>query len=160
MNNMKPRYSMDQNIVNRLSPNELRELLDCGKRASDIINSVLVDQGFHNVAHKFIAIRLADGGWDETLYDSKRDAVRHQKHEHLCAYFAFRGMRMGVTPTDMARLIQVNREAYRNGWRMHDPDDKHGGQDLLIDTATNDTFRAMMRDITQLVAKERAHGGF
>lgn len=153
------RFEMDANIVRSLSPDALRQLMDAGKRASDIINNVLVGQGFENIADRYIAIRLDDGGWDGTLYYSKQDAVRHQKNEFLCAYFAFRGMRMGVTPTEMARLIQVHRQAYKNGFRLPDPDNKHGGQDLLIDTPTNDLYRAMMRDITMMINLERMRHG-
>lgn len=134
--------------------------MDAGKRASDHINNILVGQGFSNVAHKTIAINLGTGDYDGTLYDTKRDAVRHQKNEFLCMYLQFRSMRGGVTPEEMARVIQVHRQAYANGFRLPDPDDKYGGPELLIDTPTNDVFRMMMRDIENLLRAERQKHGY
>lgn len=117
------------------------ELLDAGKRASDIVNTYITGLTHDEIMHKFIAIRLSDGGSDGVLYDSKRDAVRHQAHEQQCAYVGLRNLVAGSNPREMAIYLKFNRDAYANGMRLVDPDDQHGGRELLMTAARHDQYR-------------------
>jgi len=135
-------------------------IIDAAKRASDAINKAIVENGFDMVTHKWLAIRLSDGGTDGVLYDTKRDAVRRQSNEFQCAYVALRNLRQGAKPEEMARFLQFNRDAYDAGFRLPDPDSNDGGPELLRDAATNDFYREMMRDVETLIRAERLHNGY
>jgi hypothetical protein len=106
---------------------------DAAKRASDIVNGYAVFTPYDDLVNCYVAIRLSDGGHDGTLYRSKLDAVRHQSNEKLCAYYSYRfhGIR-GTTPKDMQLFLDFHRMAYDNGFRLPDPDDRHGGKDLIM----------------------------
>jgi len=93
--------------------------------------------------HKVIAIRLADGGHDGTLYDSKRDAVRHQLDETLCAYVYFHNLPAGTNPREMEVFLKFNRDAYDKGFRLTDPDDHRGGREVIMTSAQRDYYRRL-----------------
>lgn len=115
-----------------MQPQNPREMVsDAAKRASDIINSYLAFVPWDEIKHKWVAIRLSDGGSDGTLYDSKRDAVRHQSDEFLCAYVSYRNMMQGCSPHEMQAFLDFNRKAYDSGFRLPDPDAQSGGPDLF-----------------------------
>ncbi len=114
---------------------------DAAKRASDIVNLHLAANSWDEIRDKFVAIRLSDGGYDGTLYDNKRDAVRHQSDERLCAYVCFRNLMAGASPKEMQVFLDMNRKAYDAGMRFHDPDDAHGGKDLAPEAPLVDYVR-------------------
>jgi hypothetical protein len=90
---------------------------DAGKRCSDTI-------ALHILAGKagwWAAIRLSDGGSDNTAYATKRDAIRFQLHETQCAYVCIPPDEM--PPHDADRFMKINRDLYDNGFRITDPDD-------------------------------------
>ena len=122
------------------SPRE-RRYSDAAKRASDIVNSYRTFMDWDELKNKWLAIRLSDGGYDGTLYDSKRDAVRHQLDEFLCAYVCYRNLVGGATPGEMELFLKWNRDAYDAGFRLPDPDDPGGGPDVLLTTAQLDYYR-------------------
>lgn len=68
----------------------------------------------------WVAIRLSDGGSDGVVYDRREDAVRHQLHEHQCAYFLLPVI--PVTPFECEVFLKYNRQLYDAGLRMGDPD--------------------------------------
>lgn len=81
----------------------------------------------------YVALRLSDGGSDGRRYATKRDAVRAQLHEQQCAYFSFRNAPNGFgSYRDAAIFLAFNRAAYDAGMRLPDPDDAHGGPDLVM----------------------------
>lgn len=123
------------------------ELVDAGKRASDIINELIAHHGWFNIKHKWIAIRLADGSYDGTLYDTRQDAVKHQVSEFHCMYLTIRHMGQGVRPMEMARVLYYHRSAYDGGFRLPDPQHPSGGPELLMPAAAYD-------EITALVSRE------
>lgn len=127
-------------MVERITP----ELVEAGKRASDMANSFLAWYSPFDIRNKWLAFKLEDGSSDGTLYDSKRDAVRHQSDERRCAYFSFRNCLGGTNAREMAIFILWNRDAYERGFRMPDPDDVHGGKDVLITAAQGDNYRRAM----------------
>jgi hypothetical protein len=107
---------------------------DAAKRAFDIVRGLAVWNDYDTRIHSpYLAIRLSDGGSDQTLYDTKRDAVRHQLDETQCAYFSFRESPNGFgSPRDAAVFLAFHRLAYDRGFRLPDPDDRHGGHDLVM----------------------------
>jgi hypothetical protein len=115
---------------------------DAAKRASDIINAYRVFVPWDELKTKWLAIRLSDGGYDGNLYDSKRDAVRHQLDEFLCAYVCFKNLAGGARPSEMELFLKFNRDAYDAGFRLPDPDDQFGGRDVLMTTALRDFYRS------------------
>lgn len=127
---------------------------DAAKRASDIVNSYRAFHEWDDLKRKWLAIRLSDGGTDGVLYDSKRDAVRHQFNEFQCAYLSFNNLAGGADPYEMAVFLQFNRDAYDKGFRLPDPDRADGGSDLLITSAQRDMWSARMhRHIMQTLSR-------
>ena len=108
---------------------------DAAKRARDIINSYTAYVPYEQRVRSWVALRLADGGSDGVLYDSKREAVRHQPDEFLCAYFSYRGAPNGFASVkDAAIWLEYHRQAYDAGFRTPDPDAASGGPDLIMPT--------------------------
>jgi hypothetical protein len=77
------------------------------------------------------AYRLEDGRSPDshTLYDSKRDAVRHQMDEFLCLYIKLRYG--GINCCEAEAYLKLHRQAYMRGFRLADPDAKTGGPDII-----------------------------
>lgn len=113
---------------------------DDAKRFADIVNGYLAFTKPWDVRNKWLAIRLSDGGHDGVMYDSKRDAVRHQLDEFLCAYFSFRNCLGGISPREANRYLAYVRAAHKAGFRLPDPDDRNGGPDLFMSTNQFDTW--------------------
>jgi hypothetical protein len=120
-----------------LSPED-KQLADAAKRASAIVNGYITFMPWDELCRKWIAFRLSDGGSDGVLYDSKRDAVRHQSDEFLCFYQSMRNMMGGANERDMAIFIKWNRDAYNAGFRLPDPDDVNGGREVIMTTGRYD----------------------
>jgi hypothetical protein len=120
---------------------------DAAKRAFDIVSGLTLFNSYETrMGSPYVAIRLSDGGSDQVLYDTKRDAVRHQLHETLCAYFSFRNSLNGFgSYRDAAIFLAWHRAAYDQGWRLPDPDDTHGGPDMVLPTADEHVFNQLAR---------------
>jgi hypothetical protein len=114
---------------------------DAARRAADIINGYVAFIPRDELKHKYVAIRLADGGSDGNLYDSKRDAVRHQLDEKLCAYVSFAGIPAGTNNREMEVFLKFNRDVYDAGIHLADPDDHRGGREVLMTTRLRDYYR-------------------
>ncbi len=69
---------------------------------------------------KWVAIRLADGGSDGVVYDSRRDAIRHQLHERQCAYV--RIPLDDMSPRSAQTFLDFTRQCYDAGIPMADPE--------------------------------------
>lgn len=120
---------------------------DAAKRAYDIVRGYVHFVEYDERIRSWVALRLEDGGSDGALYDSKREAVRHQAWEQQCAYFSYRGAPNGfVTPKDAAIWLEYHRQAYLAGFRLVDPDDVHGGRDLIM-PLTNEQLGMQLRDL-------------
>jgi hypothetical protein len=117
------------------------DLLECGKRMSDVLNLHLNFHDRDELLHKWVAFKLQDGSSDGVLYDSKRDAVRHQFSEFHCAYISFRNLGGGTNPKDCAIFLQFTRDAYDAGMRLPDPDDASGGPDAIVTTGQRDWIK-------------------
>jgi hypothetical protein len=117
---------------------------DSAKRAYDIVNAYVAYIPHEQRIRSFIAIRLADGGSDGQLYDSKREAVRHQLDESHCAYFTYRDSPNGfANPKEAQVFLDWHRMAYDNGFRLADPDKKSGGDDLIMPLTQEHTRLAL-----------------
>lgn len=116
------------------------DVIEAGKRASDHVNMHRMFGNWDEVQNKWLAINLGDGSSDGVLYDSKKDAVKHQFHEQLCAYVAMRNLVNGSTPEEMAIFIKFNRDAYKAGFRLPDPDDQFGGKTVAPTAAQYDYY--------------------
>jgi hypothetical protein len=114
---------------------------DEAKRMSDAVMLHWISLGWESVG-KWVAIRLSDGGSDNTLYEKKREAVRHQADEFLCAYVKLHPG--GMSPCEAHIMLTFTRKAYDAGFRLPDPDRKDGGQDLIPRIGA-DTLLAQMR---------------
>lgn len=88
---------------------------------------------------KWVAVRLSDGRSDGTLYDLKRDAVRHQPSEQMCAYVRIPPNGMGVCAAES--FLAVHRKLYNGGWRLVDPDAQHGGRQVIPRLTQQDQAR-------------------
>jgi hypothetical protein len=91
---------------------------DAARRASDIVNLHLVVDPSGNTG-RWVAIRLSDGGSDDTVYDCKCDAVRNQLHEKQCVYVQIQPT--GLPARDASILLNLYREMYDNNVKMPDP---------------------------------------
>ena len=123
---------------------------DAAKRAYDIVRGLatFTPYGTRVQQSPWLAIRLADGGSDQTLYDSKADAIRHQLHESLCGYFSYRSAPNGfASAKDAAIWLAFHRAAYDAGMRLVDPDDAYGGPDLVVP----DMREHLQNQLTRLV---------
>jgi hypothetical protein len=118
---------------------------DDAKRFADIVNGYVAFVNPMELRQKWIAVRLSDGGTDGTLYDSKRDAVRHQLDEFLCCYFSFRNCMGGISARDAARYMEYNRLLYKGGARMPDPDRSDGGLDTFLSVSDYDLMTGRIR---------------
>lgn len=121
---------------------------DAAKRAYDIIRGLVTFTEYdHRVRQSpWVAIRLSDGGSDGVMYDTKREAVRHQLHESTCAYFCFRTAPNGFSSKkDAAVFLAYHRAAYDAGFRLPDPDDPSGGSDLIIPTTQEHVYGQIAR---------------
>jgi hypothetical protein len=120
---------------------------DPAKRIADACMMHWIAQGWDSTKY-WAAFKLEDGRSPDsnTLYDSKRDAVRHQMDEFLCMYIKLHPGGMNVCEAEA--ILKIHRQAYLNGYRMHDPDSKSGGADIIprigMDKVANQ-IRALIR---------------
>jgi hypothetical protein len=117
------------------------QISDAAKRMSDIINSLVTFTPLWELRTKWIAVRLNDGGYDGTLYDSRDDAISHQLDERFCAYVAMQSMLQGAKPLDCAIYLEFHRQAYDEGMRLHEPE----APQLLLPTTAYDRLTGRIR---------------
>lgn len=133
------------------------ELFDAGARMSDTINEKLIHHTWANIKTQWMAFSIADGRSDGTMYDSKRDAVKHQQREQDAYYVCFKSLMGGASQKDCAIMIKFARDAAKAGLRFVDPDSRSGGPDALMNTATHDLYnRSYMRDRLKLLLSDRS----
>jgi hypothetical protein len=102
-------------VINRTP---LGDHSDAAKRVNDTYNLHRIADPYGNLGY-WIACALADGTSDNTLYESKQHAIRHQHHNEN--YYTF----IQIVPSTMTPCIaevtlKVARMAYNKGWRMTD----------------------------------------
>lgn len=78
----------------------------------------------------WMAARLSDGTSDGVLYETRRDAVRHQHHDEQ--QYAFINIRPnGMSVCAAASFMRTCRMAYAGGFRLTDPEHRAGGRVLI-----------------------------
>lgn len=120
---------------------------NAGQRAHDFIRTYTQGIDIWDIKSKWVAIRLSDGGSDGQIYDTKRDAVRHQNYEQQCMYVSFGSMLAagGSNARELAIMINYHRRIYQNGGRLVDPDDVYGGKDVIIPASVFDAYNGRVR---------------
>lgn len=117
---------------------------DAAKRASDAYRLHKAALGQLAVG-RFLAVALADGSSDGVLYDTKRDAVRHQHHNEQM--YAFICINPGdLNPCEAEEFLALNRMFYDRGIRLSDPDHAAGGREV-IQRVTVEDQRSLARSI-------------
>lgn len=106
---------------------------DRARRMSGIVTLAMLANG-REIAGRWMAFRLSDGGSDEKIYDKKADAVRFQLHEQQCAYVCLTPD--GMSPRSADNFLRFNEGLYKVGWRLQDPD-----QHMHAPTRTEDNAR-------------------
>lgn len=117
------------------------EELDAAKRLSNYVNNVCVFQPLDVVLNSWIAVRLSDGSTDGVLYESRRDAVRHQPYEKQCAYLSLRAAPGGMEVQAAYALLKLHRDAYDHpeyNISFIDPEHPTGGTDIRMPIAMED----------------------
>lgn len=102
-------------IIKKMDAGNAYGISDAAKRASETITMHAIAGG----RGKFVAIRLADGGSDNVLYDTRDDAIKHQLFEEYCCYVFVPPC--GMTVKEAEAYLQLNRDLYDAGWHMCDP---------------------------------------
>lgn len=114
------------------------EELDSAKRLSGIINSLVIIHPIDTLIHSWIAVRLSDGGYDGTLYDTRQDAVRHQQYEQQCAYLNLAPVMGGMDVQAAYAILKFHRDAYDADMTFIDPEHPTGGMDIGMPIAMED----------------------
>lgn len=129
----------DMNCPRRAAPHS-----DPAKRVADSVNLHLTAGGYDAIG-RFMAVQFADGCGDGVLYDSRRDAVLHQKHNE--AYYVFvRIAPSNMTPCEAESLLITQRALYERGMRLNDRDHRAGGR-VVIPRLTCEDQMAQLRQI-------------
>ena len=117
---------------------------DAAKRLSDIYR-LHKTAGGRAAWGRWIAVALADGRSDHVLYDSKTDAVRHQRHNEQWFCFTCIGP-ADLSPCDAEEWLAIHRMYYDAGLRLPDPSDRRGGRDVIV-RATAEDQRSLVASI-------------
>jgi hypothetical protein len=96
-------------------------ITDAAKRMSDRINLMVMSHPWDTLCNSWMAFKLADGNSDGVLYDTRQDAIKHQLHETMCAYFHMRNGMGGANARDCQLFLNVHRQVYDAGGRFTDP---------------------------------------
>lgn len=95
---------------------------DAAKKVADTYNLHRVAQGYDAIGCWF-ASALEDGTTDGTLYESKKTAIKHQKHnEEYYTYIQI--VPASMTICDAEVMLKVARMAYSKGMRLSDGDSR------------------------------------
>jgi hypothetical protein len=121
---------------------------DAARRLADTYNLHRIALGDDAIG-KWFAAALSDGDGDQTLYDSKLECVRHQKHNEQ--YYTFiKIVPPGMKICEAEIMLATARRMYDAGMRMTDPDHKHGGPDLIKRLTASDQLAQMRGAVTNL----------
>jgi hypothetical protein len=119
---------------------------------ADVINSLVTFNPVWHLRECWIAIRLADGGFDGNLYATREEAIKHQPDERFCAYVWMGNMIQGAKPLDCAIFLEFHRQAYDAGMRLHEPE----APSLIVPTKAYDYMTGRRRALPDTSAGKRA----
>lgn len=87
---------------------------------------------------RFCAFALADGATDGALYDTYRDAVRHQHHDEQWRMYC-RVVPHAMTVCAAESQLYIHRLFFERGWRLPDAGDRAGGRAPILLEARENT---------------------
>ncbi len=122
---------------------------DAAKRLSDIYNLHRIGAGW-NAVGKWFASRLDDGSSDDTLYDTRAECVRHQRHDEQF-YTWIKIVPSSMNVCDAEIMLRTARTLYEKGIRIADPDHKNGGMDVIKRSSAEDQFAQLRGVNTNLI---------
>jgi hypothetical protein len=105
---------------NNILCRECAVVTDSARRFSDNVNALLTFSDAWEIRHSWIAVKLEDGSYDGTIYDTRADAIRHQSDERLCCYFPIGNFASGLSALDAQLILDLQRHAYDAGMRITD----------------------------------------
>jgi hypothetical protein len=132
------------------------EIDDAARRFAGCVNSArMLPSGFNG----WLAIRLLDGGCDMTVYDNRRDAVRHVTDERWYFFFCMAEAVAGITDEVAARILRFARKANMSGFsKLSDPDAPDGGGDLIMPSPM-EYYDRQLRQLPGAHGPQRRRGG-
>jgi hypothetical protein len=104
---------------------------DAAKRIADQygLHKVADPLGLYTIG-KFFAVAIADGTSDGTLYDTRGEAIRHQKHnETYYAYIQIVPSQMSVCDAEM--YLSGVRKTYDARKNLMDRESPNGGKEII-----------------------------
>jgi hypothetical protein len=123
---------------------------DAARRCSDIVNLHIAAAG-DQAYGKVIAISLADGSSDDTLYPDKYEAARHQHHNER--FYAFiRIPRGGMPICDAESFLWVHRMARERDIGSPDLSRADGGLELIT-PLTREGLARQLRELRRLTGQ-------
>jgi hypothetical protein len=112
---------------------------DAAKNTAFVYMTHRMALGDSAIGH-WIAVRIQDGTSDNVLYQTRREAVRHQGHnEQVCAFLNIRPCDLSVC--EAASFLRISRMAHDNGFRLADPEHRAGGRSLISRLTIEDQRR-------------------
>lgn len=93
-----------------------QELIDAANRMRDAVNLHVVagTLGVRERHLQWLAIRLEDGRSDGTVYESRRDAVRHTQNKEKGWYYVKVGAQ-SMSEREAIIVLQMARQAFKRG---------------------------------------------
>ena len=128
-------------------PRRARAHEDAAARIADAYNLHLIAGGTDAAVGHFIACAMVDGRSDGVLYDTRREAVRHQRHNE--AQYVF--IRIGpanMTACEAASLLFTQRKLHQRGMRLTDRDHRAGGRVVIPRLTVEDQFAQIRQILT------------
>lgn len=104
---------------------------DAARRISDTFTLHKIAGGYEAIG-KWFVVSLQDGTTDNVLYDSRRDAMRHQMFPEHHGYYTVTPGQMSVCAAEA--LLRIARRLYEKGIRMIDPDEMGGREPIKRST--------------------------
>jgi hypothetical protein len=124
-------------------PNPDAWIDDRSKRVSDSFNARITFMKWDEIQHAWMAFKLSDGSTDGNIYYSRREAIRHQVDERVCAYLAFMNCPNGIKPSEAGRFLYFTEMAYKGGAVLPDPDQQFGGREAFMPTEQYDNLKSL-----------------
>lgn len=126
---------------------------DAAKRVADAYNLHRIALGYDAIG-KWIACRMEDGRSDNVAYDTRRHAVIHQhNNEDRCTFIKIGPQSMNQCEAEV--MLKVARSLYDKGFRLTDPDDVHGGRDVIKRASVEDQLAQARGFSTNLIIPGR-----
>lgn len=113
-------HNMRCPLINRTA---LGDHSDAAKRIADVYSLHRLADPYGNIGY-WIACALIDGTSDNTLYQSRQDAIAHQHHNENF-YTFIQIVPSTMTPCESEVMLKVARMAYDKGWRISDGMSRH-----------------------------------